>query len=584
MPTQNPNEFSREQLSVIINFLNTGKINKALDAINVLISEFPDHALLYNLQGVCFETNNQLKPSIKSFKKAISIFPKYTEALYNLGVVQNKSGKKIDSIKSYQKAISIKPDHFDAHNNLGLALSQTKKFEEAIIHLNHAVNIKPNFAEAFNNMGLTYIELNENNKAINSFKKAISLDQYFQRARINLGHIYHQVGKLNLAMQNYRRLLEVNPKFAEAYVFIGILYKHKGLPIKAIENFEKALNINPNLLSALYELSNDSQYVLNTGMFDKLESLLRSDSLSQNDQIILYYTLANVYEKNQMHKKFFEFLDKANKLRKNLIGYSFENDKKKFNSIKRFFNSSSSQLPKSIKKLSIKKSPIFIVGMPRSGSTLVEQILTSHKEVYGSGELDLLRKILNPFIVSKEEENFKAIRQQYIDSIYQLDFSESIFTDKSLLNFQYIGYILDAFPEAKIIHIKRDPMAICWSNYKTNFSQSGLGFTNNLIDLVNYYNHYEEIMIFWHKKFPNKIYDLQYENLTTNQELETSKLLNYCNLNWDENCLHFYNNKRSVLTASKDQVRDKMYQGSSEAWKKYKSHLQPLIKGLESYE
>ena len=584
MPTQNPNEFSREQLSVIINFLNTGKINKALDAINVLISEFPDHALLYNLRGVCFETNNQLKPSIKSFKKAISIFPKYTEALYNLGVVQNKSGKKIDSIKSYQKAISIKPDHFDAHNNLGLALSQTKKFEEAIIHLNHAVNIKPNFAEAFNNTGLTYLELNENNKAINSFKKAISLDQYFQRARINLGHIYHQVGKLNLAMQNYRRLLEVNPKFAEAYVFIGILYKHKGFPIKAIENFEKALNIIPNLLSALYELSNDSQYVLSTGMFDKLESLLRSDSLSQNDQIILYYTLANVYEKNQTHEKFFEFLNKANKLRKNLIGYSFENDKKKFNSIKRFFNSSSSQLPKSKKNLSIKKSPIFIVGMPRSGSTLVEQILTSHKEVYGSGELDLLRKILNPFIVSKEEENFKAIRQQYIDSIYQLDFSESIFTDKSLLNFQYIGYILDAFPEAKIIHIKRDPMAICWSNYKTNFSQSGLGFTNNLIDLVNYYNYYKEIMIFWHKKFPNKIYDLQYENLTTNQELETRKLLNYCNLNWDENCLHFYNNKRSVLTASKDQVRNKMYQGSSEAWKKYKSHLQPLIKGLESYE
>ena len=127
-------------------------------------------------------------------------------------------------------------------------------------------------------------------------------------------------------------------------------------------------------------------------------------------------------------------------------------------------------------------------------------------------------------------------------------------------------------------------MAICWSNYKTNFSQSGLGFTNNLIDLVNYYNHYEEIMIFWHKKFPNKIYDLQYESLTANQELETRKLLDYCNLNWDENCLHFYNNKRSVLTASKDQVRDKMYQGSSEAWKKYKSHLQPLIKGLESYE
>jgi tetratricopeptide (TPR) repeat protein len=583
MSTQNPNEFSREHLSTIINFLNTGKVNKALNAINLLINEFPNHALLYNLQGACFEANNELNYSIKSFKKAISIFPKYTEALYNLGVVQNKSGKKIDSIKSYQKAISIKPDYFDAHNNLGLALTQTEKFEEAIIHLNHAVRIRPNFAEAYNNMGLTYLELNEKNKAINSFKKALSINQYLQRAQINLGHTYHQLGKLNLAMQNYKRLLEINPKFAEAYVFIGILYKHKGQPIKAIENFEKALNMEPTLVSALYELSNDNKYVLDAEKLINLESLFRNDNLSLNDQVSLNYTLANIYEKEQEHEKFFEFLNKANKLRKNLLGYSFNNDKKKFISIKRFYNSSSSILSKSKKNLSIKNRPIFIIGMPRCGSTLLEQILASHKEVYGAGELDLFRKILNPFITGNQDKiSFEVIRQKYIDSVSQLDFSESIFTDKSLLNFQYIGYILKALPEAKIIHLKRDPKAICWSNYKTNFAQSGLGFSNNLEDLAKYYKLYEDLMVFWQKKFPNKIYDLQYESLTANQEIETRKLLDYCNLDWDENCLHFYNNNRSVLTASKDQVRDKMYQGSSEAWKKYESNLKILIEELKS--
>ena len=583
MSTQNPNEFTREQLEIVVNFLNTGKVNKALDAVNALINEFPNHAILFNLQGACFEANNQLNYSIKSFKQAISIFPNYTQAFYNLGVVQNKSGKKIDSIKSYQEAISIKPDYFDAHNNLGLALTQTERFEEGIIHLNHAVRINPNFAEAFNNLGLTYLELNEINKAINSFKKALSLNQYFQRAQINLGHTYHQLGKLNLAMQNYKRLLEVDPKFAEAYVFIGILYKHKGQPIKSIENFEKALNIDPTLVSALYELSNDTKYVLDSEKLSNLESLLRNDTLGLNDQIILNYTLANVYEKEQEHEKFFEFLNKANKLRKNLLGYSFNNDKKKFISIKRFYNSSSTPLSESKNSLSIKNRPIFIVGMPRCGSTLLEQILSSHKEIYGAGELDLLRKILNPVITDNQDKiSFEVIRQKYIDSVSQLDFSESIFTDKSLLNFQYIGYILDALPEAKIIHLKRDPKAICWSNYKTNFSQSGLGFSNNLEDLANYYKLYEELMVFWHKKFPNKIYDLQYEILTTNQELETRKLLDYCNLNWDENCLHFYNNKRSVLTASKDQVRGKMYQGSSEAWKKYESNLKILIEELKS--
>ena len=583
MLDQKPTELIREKILKIINLLNIGKVNKALDSVSSLIIEVPNNALLYNLQGACFEANNQLSHSIKSFKKAISIFPKYTEALYNLGVVQNKSGKKIDSIKSYQQAISIKPDYFDAHNNLGLALTQTKRFDEAIIHLNHAVRINPNFAEAFNNMGLTYLELNENNKAINYFKKAILLNQNFLRARINLGHTYHQLGMLNLALENYKKILEINSKFAEAYVFIGILYRHKGQPIQAIKNFEKALNIKPNLVSALYELSNDKKYVLNAEKLCNLDSLLKNNNLGQNDQINLHYTLANVYEKKQEHEKFFEFLNLANKLRKDLIEYSLNDDKKKIKIIKKNFNSSSSHLGKSKKHLSSKQRPIFIVGMPRSGSTLVEQILASHNEVYGSGELDLIRKILQPIISNNiDNKTFKEVRKKYIKSVSQLDFSENVFTDKSLLNFQYIGYILEAFPEAKIVHIKRDPKAICWSNYKTNFSQNGLGFSNNLEDLANYYKLYEQLLIFWHKKFPNKIYDLQYESLTTNQELETRKLLDYCNLHWDKNCLHFYNNKRSVLTASKDQVRDKMYQGSSEAWKKYKSNLKTLLEGLKS--
>jgi len=152
-----------------------------------------------------------------------------------------------------------------------------------------------------------------------------------------------------------------------------------------------------------------------------------------------------------------------------------------------------------------------------------------------------------------------------------------------LLNFQYIGLILRALPESKIIHVKRDARAICWSNYKTNFAQRGVAFSNNLDDLVGFYKLYDEQMKFWHSFFPNQIYDLQYETLTKNQNIEIEKLLNFCNLDWDENCLHFYKNNRSVKTASKDQVRQKMYSGSSDAWKKYKNYLKPLVHGLKPY-
>jgi hypothetical protein len=148
------------------------------------------------------------------------------------------------------------------------------------------------------------------------------------------------------------------------------------------------------------------------------------------------------------------------------------------------------------------------------------------------------------------------------------------------LNFQYIGLILSAIPEAKIIHVKRDPVATCWSNFKYFFPSKGNGFSFDQGDLAGYYSIYSDLMNFWHKLFPNKIYDLSYEELTVNQEEETKKLLNYCGLDWNKNCLEFHKNNRVVKTMSALQVRQKIYQGSSETWKKYESYLKPMIEGL----
>jgi hypothetical protein len=181
------------------------------------------------------------------------------------------------------------------------------------------------------------------------------------------------------------------------------------------------------------------------------------------------------------------------------------------------------------------------------------------------------------------ETAFLSIREQYLDVLSNLNVPESVITDKFLLNRQYIGFILTAFPEAKIVHMKRDARATCWSIYKHYFSSAGNGWAYNLDDVARFYGIYSNIMDFWHQLFPGKIYDMCYEDLTTNQEEETKKLLQYCELDWDENCLSFHKNKRTVETASSVQVREKMYQGSSEAWKKHKAYLKPLIKALSSY-
>ena len=164
-----------------------------------------------------------------------------------------------------------------------------------------------------------------------------------------------------------------------------------------------------------------------------------------------------------------------------------------------------------------------------------------------------------------------------------LNVKEKIITDKALLNFQLIGFILTAFPNAKIIHSKRDARATCWSIFKHFFDNRGNGWAYDLNDIVEYYGLYVKLMEFWKELFPNQIYDLIYEDLTNNQEEETKKLLEYCELDWDENCLNFQNTKRAVKTASVLQVRQKMYQGSSEAWRQYEKYIQPLIEGLKTY-
>ena len=246
-----------------------------------------------------------------------------------------------------------------------------------------------------------------------------------------------------------------------------------------------------------------------------------------------------------------------------------------------------------LKNTTSTKRPIFILGMPRSGTSLVEQIISSHKLVYGGGELSTLMKLCLPLLESKlsniedksasSEKNLTHIREKYLASLANLDTPSKIITDKTPANFQYIGLIFSIFPDAKIIHLKRDPRAICWSIYKSKWAGNGYGFSYDMEDLVTYYGLYSSLMGFWHKNFPGKIYDICYEDLTNNQEEETKKLLKYCELDWDENCLNFHKNERAVKTASSLQVREKMYQGSSEVWKKYETHIQPLIDGLKPY-
>ena len=551
---KNPKSLSRKQIDSVISLYSKGHFQNAIDKIKALNNDFPNVPLLFNLIGACYREIGEFEGAVKMFETAVNIKPDYAEAHFNHGVVLNELQKSDSAILSYKKAVAIQPKYPDALNNLGNILKDNGDLKQAIEQFELAVAHQNDFAEAHNNLGLALSDYGRPLEAIKSFQNATQHNKKYDKAYFNLAMSLKDIGDKD-----------------------GFLL-----------NIEKALKIRPDWGAAHLHLSRVKKYKKSDPVIPQMESFLLNESLSLIDRIGLNFALSHVYEGFKNQEKQFEYLNEANSLRKQEVNYAFEKDQSLFSRIKETF-----EMPPSILKESSLRNeirPIFIVGMPRSGTSLVHQILDSHNKVHGAGELNYLNKFVMPILkgFKKEEENqisnfsLKSIRKNYLDSLIGLKIREKTVIDKMPLNFRHIGFIVAAFPDAKILHMRRDPIATCWSIYKYYFNGNYYSF--NQEDLAKYFGLYIDLMEFWNKQFPGKIYEISYESLTTNQEEETRKILGFCNLDWDENCLNFHTNTTAVKTTSALQVRKKIYQGSSEVWKQYEEYLQPLIDGLGYYE
>ena len=543
----------KAEIQSVFALYSNGQIQEALDAVETLTKDYPNEPLLYNISGACYKEIGQLEEAFKSFQKAVALKPDYAEAQYNLGVTIHELGQVDSAIKCYERVLAIQHAYPNAHNNLGQILLESGQPDAAMNHFEWAVAYQPEFSEAHNNLGSSLLALRQVNTAVTHYEKAIALKPDYQLAYNNLGIAYQRLGEID----------------------------------KAFKSFERALAIKSNYAKAHHNLSSLKKYTKSDKQIVEMESLLSIKDLSQSDRIFICFALAKAYENLGKQEELFKVLHEGNQLRKKELKYSIEKSENHNSIIKKLFNSSAKPLSNQASTI----RPIFIVGMLRSGTSVVEQIISSHHEVYGAGELKNLTQIIIPILREHltddkkklSKKTFLSIRKQYLESLSRFNTSENVITDKWPLNFRSIGFILSAIPEAKIIHLKRDARATCWSIYKHYFSDTGNGWAYNFDDLAEFYKLYSELMRYWHEMFPGKVYDISYEDLTTNQEDETRKLLEYCELEWDQNCLDFHKNKRAVDTASVLQVRQKMYQGSSEAWKEHEEYLQPLIKALSSY-
>ena len=489
-----------------------------------------------------------------------------------------------------KKLIKKFPNFQAVYNLLGLCLQSQKKFLEAIKYYKIAIQNNPNFFVAINNLGLTYHNMYDLKNAQHYYERAIEINPKFTHPISNLGNVKKELNNYEEAIKCYKLALSIDNKLYIVIHNLGMAYQALGKFEESKKYFESVLKINPKFTRADRSLSMSLKYDINNPHLKIMENKIKDQSLNDFQKIELHFGLGKAYEDIKNYKKSFENYKLGNKIKRDAIKYQINDDVKLFENIKNSFSSIDFQNLENVGNKSNKM--IFILGMPRSGTTLVEQIIANHKSVYGAGELrDLTQIIKENFLVNdkikfpekfniKDQNFFSNMGTKYLENLDRYNTNKNYITDKAPLNFKWIGLIKLILPKSKIIHCTRDPKDTCLSLFK-NFFEGELNFSYNLEEAAKYCKLYQNLMEFWKQLLPDFIYDISYEKLVENQEFESRKLLDFCNLDWDKNCLTFYRNKRGIVTASFAQARKPIYKNSVKSWQNYKNELLPMFKILE---
>ena len=569
----------QEDIDQLFSFYNDQKFNEIIPKAEKVISQYPNHLMTWNVLGAANQALGILERAEEAFKKVTEIDPSYPDGFNNLGVAQQELKKTDEAILAFNKAINLRPEYAQAHYNLGIAYQEKAELTQAIAHFEKAILLKPDYTDAYNNMGNALKDQERLDEALNAYQKAIKIQPNSILALNNLGNTLQDQGKLDEAIKCYQEILSLAPDDFKAYNNLGNALRDQGELNDALKAFSKAIELKEDYAPSHRNLSVLLTYTQDDPQIALVNNLLVQSDMKSEDRCHLHYAFAKMNEDLGNLKVAFESYVKGGGLRKQILGYRLEQDEFLFREIKA---SQSSLFKASVQQPDPRHviTPIFILGMPRSGTTLVEQILSSHSKVQGGGELIFVERYgfqLCHGAQSATREHVEVFRNTYLEALEALSDGRQFITDKMPSNFRYIALIRSALPEAKIIHTMRDPVATCWSNFKHYFSSNGLGYSYELEDTVKYFKLYEDLMKYWEGIYSDQIYNLDYETLTIDQEEETRKVLSFIGLDWDKNCLLPHKNTRSVRTASQQQVRKKIYTGSSNDWRKFEPFLQGAL-------
>lgn len=548
----------------------------------------PRYAQAYNNLGLALHDLGRLKESEAAFRSALEIEPDSGEVHNNLGIAQQSLGRLDEAEASFRKSLDIHPAHAEACNNLGAVLRLKRQFEKAAGVLEEAVRLHPNLMRAHYNLAAVRIELGDPDAAESAARRAVELGPAEADCHTTLGQVLRRRGDLAGAEASFRQALELNPRHPTALNDLGVLLLVGGAFEEAASYLRRAIDADPDLAMAYENLARTRKFSdQDLDDIELLEAQLKCETLDTAARTHIHFALGKVRDDLGQYDEAFRHFAEANALKRDGLHFSID-DQKQFvdDTIDTFDAEFISRLGPMSDPTEV---PVFIIGMLRSGTTLVEQILASHPDVHGAGEVEYFRDLSAALpdrlqdtrryplcLEAMHTDLAREITDQYLALLQRKAPDALRVCDKMPLNFEHLGLIAGLFPNARIIHCRRNPLDVCVSIFAQHFPRD-VPFAYELGDIAGYYREYERLMAHWRKLMPGRIFEVEYEELVAKTDSISRELVGHCGLKWDDRCLRFYETERNVGTASHWQVRQPVYRDSVARWKRYESDLEPLF-------
>ena len=597
-----------------------GHLQQAKDVCQRILrkQERPDAILI--LAKIAHEQRD-FKVAVERYQQFLGILPDHAQTHYNLGLVLNHLGRAERAIEHLSRSIKNADGDAEVYGQLGDAYTKLQRWEEAIEAYQHvlarhaedvgtiiklgnafiaaqlltkaislyerAIETLPDNALLHRHLGASLHKMGQMQEAITCFEQALRLRPDYVGARIDFALVLRQLGKTEEALVQLEEAIDLEPGDVDAHMSLALTFRQMGQTELAVERLEQFLSARPTCGSAYYHISlmNPKQELIPV-----VEKLISDPRLPNDDAINCHFALGNIFAASKSFDRAFRHFLKANTLHRQTFSYDPEENIQVFDRLIKVYSRDFFQSKR--QSGSASELPVFIVGMPRSGTTLVEQILSSHNSVHGAGEIEALPGVnrsiaqqLNyasplPECMSLVDEKIvEECSARYLRELALHCPTALRITDKLPGNFARIGLIKTLFPHARIVHCQRNPLDNCISLFFHNFMALSCSF--ELKELGQYYLDHQRLMSHWQNLFPGEIFTLRYEELVMDQERVSRQLVDYLGLEWDDQCLDFHNNERKVMTPSNMQVRQPIYKHSMNRWKQYEKHLQPLIEVLQ---